>query len=333
MRRLIFSTIGLIVALAIGLTACAQGGETLTIYSGREETLVGPIIEQFQKATGINVAVKYGSSAALALTILEEGENSPADLYYGSDPGSLGALSHLFTRLPDGILGRVAESLRSPEGIWVGLSGRARVIVYNTEKVKPEDLPDSIFGFTDPVWKGRIGWATTNGSFQSMVTAMRLLWGEQKTSQWLEGIQANNPKMYPKNTPIVAAAGAGEIDVGFVNHYYLYRFLQEQGESFPARNYYLKGGDPGATMLVSGAGILTTSKNKEAAEQFLEFMLSTVSQQYFASQTYEYPLVEGVKTHREIMPLDQIELPDIDLSRLTDIEGTLALLRETGVLP
>jgi len=323
----------LIVALAIGLTACAQGGETLTIYSGREETLVGPIIEQFQKATGINVAVKYGSSAALALTILEEGENSPADLYYGSDPGSLGALSHLFTRLPDGILGRVAESLRSPEGIWVGLSGRARVIVYNTEKVKPEDLPDSIFGFTDPVWKGRIGWATTNGSFQSMVTAMRLLWGEQKTSQWLEGIQANNPKMYPKNTPIVAAAGAGEIDVGFVNHYYLYRFLQEQGESFPARNYYLKGGDPGATMLVSGAGILTTSKNKEAAEQFLEFMLSTVSQQYFASQTYEYPLVEGVKTHREIMPLDQIELPDIDLSRLTDIEGTLALLRETGVLP
>ncbi|MFQ5924989.1 MAG: iron ABC transporter substrate-binding protein [Dehalococcoidia bacterium] len=332
MRKWIFSVIGLMVVLSIGLTACTRE-QTLTIYSGRGETLVGPIIEQFQEATGIKVAVKYGSSSAMALTILEEGENTPADLYYGSDPGSLGALSHLFTQLPDSILNQVAEPVRSPEGKWVGLSGRARVIVYNTERVRPEDLPDSIFDFTDPQWKGRIGWPPTNGSFQAMVTAMRLLWGEQKTRQWLEGIQANDPKVYPKNTPIVAAAGAGEIDVGFVNHYYLYRFLQEEGESFPARNYYLKGGDPGVTMLVAGAGILTTSKNKDVAERFLEFMLSPVAQQYFASQTFEYPLVEGVRTHRELVPLDQLELPNLDLSNLSDIEGTLDLLRETGVLP
>ncbi|MEE9198361.1 MAG: iron ABC transporter substrate-binding protein [Dehalococcoidia bacterium] len=323
--------------LLIGLAvfgACGGGaGGDLTIYSGREESLVGPIIEQFREATGIDVGVKYGSNPGLVATIQEEGDNSPADIFFGSEPGALGALEDRLTPLPEALLNRVASSFRSRQGKWVGISGRSRVVVYNTDRLTEADLPASILGFTDPQWKGRIGWAPTNGSFQAFVTALRKLEGEEVARQWLEGIRANNPKTYPKNTPIVKAVSEGEIDVGFVNHYYLFRFIAEEGEDFPARNYYPIGGDPGATVLVAGAGILDSAKNRENAERFLEFMLSTEAQQYFTRETFEYPLVEGVEHHALLVPLSQVQVPDIDLSQLSDLEATLKLLRDTGVLP
>jgi iron(III) transport system substrate-binding protein len=166
-----------------------------------------------------------------------------------------------------------------------------------------------------------------------MVTAMRALWGEDKTLRWLEGIEANDPNVYTKNTPQVAAVAAGEIDVGFVNHYYLFRFLAEEGESFPARNYHPRAGGPGATIMVAGAGILEASKNKEPAEKFLEFLLSTVGQQYFAAQTFEYPLVEGVNTPLVLVPLSEINQPNIPMKDIADLRATQALLRKAGVIP
>ena len=313
--------------------ACRGDDTKLTIYSAREDNLVGPIIKQFREATGLDVGVKYGSNAGLAATIREEGSKSPADIFFGTDPGLLGAMSDIFVKLPDSILDQVPVQFRSREGKWVGISGRARVVVYNTDRLSEDDLPDSILGFTDPKWKGRIGWPPANGSFQAFVTAMRVTLGEEETRRWLEDIQENDPRVYAKNTPIVDAVARGEVDVGFVNHYYLFRFLEDEGESFSARNYHPKGKDVGATMLVNGAGVLATSKKVENAYRFLNFMLSQVGQQYFASQTFEYPLAEGVKTHRLLVPLDEIEIPDVDLSRLSDLKGTQDLLREVGIIP
>lgn len=311
----------------------AEEPETLVVYSGRSESLVGPIIKQFQEASGVEVEVRWGKTAEVAATLLEEGQNTPADIFYAQDPGGLGAVKEILAPLPEDILNRVDPRFRAPEGHWVGISGRARVIVYNTERVDPEDLPDDLWGFTDPEWQGRIGWAPTNASFQTMVTAMRQVWGEEKTRAWLEGILANEPQVYEKNTPVVAAAGAGEIDVGFVNHYYLYRFLQEEGESFSARNYFLPGGGPGSLVMVAGAGALEMSDNKEVAHKFLRFMLSEVAQQYFAAQTFEYPLVEGVRTQRELTPLSGLNTVQIDLADLADLQGTVELLRDVGALP
>ena len=303
------------------------------VYSGRSETLVGPIIDQFRVATGINVSVKYGKTAEVAATLLEEGAGSPADVFFAQDPGGLGAVAGMLTTLPDDILGLVPDWARSPHGKWVGISGRARVVVYNRAAVDEADMPASLTGFTDPSWKGRIGWAPTNGSFQAMVTAMRVLWGEDKSAQWLRGIQANEPQAYPKNTPTVAAAASGEIDVGFVNHYYLHRFLQEQGESFGARNYFMNEGGPGSVVLVAGSGILSTATNRENAEKFLRFMLSKVSQQYFASQTFEYPLIDGVAIDRLLPPLADLTKPTIDMVSLADLKGTQRLLRNLGIIP
>lgn len=312
----------------------AEPGQ-LVIYSGRSESLVDDIIQQFAAVTGIDVQVKYAGTAQLAATLLEEGANSPADVFFAQDPGGLGAVEGMFTALPASVLERVPEWARSPQSKWVGISGRSRTVVYNSERLTAADLPDDMFGFTDPVWKDRIGWAPTNASFQAMVTAMRAEWGEERTREWLEGIQANNPRVYPKNTPQVAAAAAGEIDVGFVNHYYLFRFVTEEGDGFTARNYHPRGGGPGAIVMVAGAGILSSGENPENAQKFVEFMLSPVAQQYFAGQTFEYPLVEGVKSPRAqfLTPLVDIAKPDLTAEDLTDLEGTQALLQATGVLP
>ena len=310
----------------------ADPGE-LVIYSGRSESLVDPIIQQFKGVSGIDVQVKYAGTGALAATLLEEGDNSPADVFYAQDPGGLAAVSEMMTQLPDDIIEMTPEWARSEDGHWVGITGRARVVVFGTDDLTEDDLPDDLWGFTEPEWKGRVGWAPTNGSFQAMVTALRVGWGEERTEEWLRAMLANEVQIYPKNTPQVAAAAAGEIDVGLVNHYYLYRFIAEEGEDFGARNAHLRGAGPGAIVLVSGAGILETAENAENAEAFIRFLLSKVGQQYFAGNTFEYPLVEGVRPSVLLTPLADIEQPDITLADLSDLAGTQALLQEVGALP
>jgi iron(III) transport system substrate-binding protein len=315
-----------------GLPVETEG--SLLVYSGRSESLVGPLLERFRAETGIEVEVRYGSTAEMAATILEEGANSPADLYYGQDAGALGALAKAgrFRILPDDILAQVSDArFRSPEGQWVGTSGRARTVVYNTENVSEADLPDDIFGFCDENWRGRVGWAPTNGSFQAFVTALRVVEGEERARQWLECMIANDVQVYAKNTPIVEATGSGEIDAGFVNHYYLFRFLSEDPD-FPARNYHLRSGDTGAMVNVAGAGILDTAANPIAAEALIRYMLSQTGQGYFNTETTEYPLSANIELNPLLTPLEGIETPDIDLSNLDDLEGTLQLLQDVGAL-
>lgn len=310
----------------------------LVIYSGRSESLVQPIIDQFEAATGVDVQVRYGSTPEMTGVLLEEGANSPADIFYAQDPGGLGAVqaAGLLQPLPETILTLVPERFRAESGEWVGVSGRARVVVYNTQRIADPaaELPADIYDFINPHWSGRIGWAPTNGSFQAMVTGMRAMWGEEKTREWLQGMQANQPRVYEGNTPIVEAVASGEIDAGLVNHYYLYRFLAEKGESFGARNYFLPGGGPGSLIMVSGAGILDSAQNVESAHRFIEFLLSLPGQQYFASQTAEYPVIEGVALPASLPSLAELDAiaPEITLAELADLQGTQDLLIELGII-
>lgn len=308
-------------------------GGSLTIYSGRSESLVDPLIEQFEQDTGIEVAVRYGDTAGMAATILEEGDNSPADLFYGQDAGALGALSKAgrLVKLPDDMLALVEPRFRSPEGTWIGTSGRARVVVYNPERTGEDKLPADIFGFCEPEWRGRVGWAPTNGSFQAFVTAMRVLEGEERTREWLTCMQANEPIFYANNASQVEAVASGEIDAGLVNHYYLYRYLAED-PSYPARNYTLPAGDAGAIVNIAGAGILDTAANPQAAEAFIRYMLSQAGQNYFNTETHEYPLSADIELNPLLTPLENIKTPELDLSDLDDLPGTLELLQELGIL-
>ena len=322
--------------LTVTAAGCSSNGDeskSLVVYSGRSESLIGPLVEDFEELTGAEVTVNYGSTGPLAATLLEEGKNTPADIFFAQDPGGLGAVDDMLTELPSDVLGSVPEWARDPERKWVGTSGRARVVVYNTDALTEADLPDSIEDFARPEWKGRIGWPPTNSSLHAMITGMRSVWGEDRTRVWLEGIVANDPKIYAKNTPTVAATAAGEIEVGFVNHYYLHRFIAEEGESFAARNYYTRAADPGSVILVAGVGLLEESDNQELALQFINFLLSSSGQQFFASQTYEFPLNDQAKPNNLLPAMEDITKPDIDLGDLTDFAGTQELMREVGALP
>ena len=335
----------LVVLASLLLTACApiqtpaqtesSGKATeLTIYSGRNENLVGPLLARYQETSGVTVNVRYGGTAELAATILEEGQNSPADVFFGQDAGALGALSLAgrFTQLPAEILDRVDPRFQSGSGDWVGASGRARVFVYNTEMLSMDELPNDIWELTDPKWKGKVGWAPTNGSFQAFVTAVRVLEGEERAREWLEAMIANDVQVYAKNTPIVEATGKGEVVLGLVNHYYLYRFLAED-PGFQAKNHHPAAGDAGAMINVAGAAVLDTAKDKAAAEAFVAFLLSDEAQIYFSEQTNEYPLVVGIPTTAEgLLPLADVNTPDIDLTDLDDLQGTLELLQEVNAL-
>lgn len=309
---------------------------TLTIYSGRSQTLVHPLLLAFGEQTGIDIRVKYAGSASTAATLLEEGDNTPADVVFMQDPGSLGILADggMLSPIPQATLDKVDPRFCSPAGLWIGTSGRARTIIYNTEAINPEtDLPPSILDFTEPEWRGRVGWAPRNGSFQAFVTALRLTLGEDAARDWLIGMRDNDAVDYPNNVTTVTAAAAGEVDVGFVNHYYLERFLEEHGEGFGARNHYIGNGDPGALVLVAGVGILGASENKDIAVEFVDFLLGAPAQTYFAQEIKEYPVSAGVEPEGDLPPMESLDPPDVDLGNLSDLEGTLDLLRDTDVLP
>lgn len=324
-----------ILILAFSTTTLAAQKGSLVLYSGRSETLVKPIINQFQKETGIKITVRYGNTAQIALAIQEEGDKSPADLFWAQDAGTLGAMTKLgvFATLPDPILRSVPEKFRSRDDTWVATSGRARVLAYAPDRVKKAELPKTIFDLTDPKWKGRIGWAPTNGSFQAFVTAMRLKHGEEKTKDWLTKVKANGALAYPKNTPIIQALAAGEIDIGLPNHYYLLRFKAADSK-YPVAQTFFAEKDVANLVLVAGIGQLKTSRHRLEALEFIEYLLSPRAQQYFTSQVFEYPITDMVIPNERLVSLDELvsRVPDINLQDLGDLEGTLRLLTEVGLI-
>lgn len=343
MRRKL-AVVALTALLALG-AACAADeptneaeeptDETLTLYSGREEELVGPLIEQFEEDSGLSVEVRYGDTADLASQIIEEGERSPADVFWAQDAGALGAVAaeDLFSTLPEVLTGLVPEGFSSPERHWVGTSGRARVLVYNKKNVSEDELPASVLDLTDAEWRGRVGWAPTNGSFQAFVTALRRLRGEDEAREWLEGMKANETQVFEGNSPIVQAVASGELDAGLVNHYYLLELEEEDPDiNDKAGNHFFEDGDPGNLINAAGVGILESTDQPSAASRFVGFLLSRSGEQYFGEETIEYPLQEGAEPDERLTPLDEIGAPEIDLSDLSDLQATLDLLRETEVV-
>ncbi len=329
-----FLLTGLVASLVIcaGCEALSNNPKTLIVYSGRNKKLVSPIIEQAEKDLNLDIDVRYGKTSELAIALLEEGENSKADVFLGQDAGALGALEQkqITSPIPSELLDEVDSRFRSPTGNWVGVSGRARVVDYNTKLVKESELPSSVWELTEPKWRGKVAWAPTNGSFQSFVTAMRVIEGDEKTLEWLKAMKANEVKKYGNNVAIVKALGRGEVDLGLVNHYYLPRFTKDD-PNFPVAHHFTNG-DAGAMINVAGLAILKSTDQPEDAQAFIKYMVSPAAQKYFATETNEYPLAKGVETDSALVPLDKLNPPNIDLSKLDSLEETLKLLEKAGVV-
>ena len=331
--RSTLTTLGLTLAVCGVAAACGSAGdeEGITIYSGRIAPLVGPLIDEIEAREGVDIQTRFGETPQLAATVIEEGDNSPADVFFAQDAGALDALSAegLLMKLPDDVVALVPERFRSPEGEWVGTSARARVIAYG-EGVRRSELPQSVLELTDPRWEGRVGWAPTNGSFAAFVTAMRATLGEERTREWLEGMVANDVQAYDSNIPIRDAVAEGEIDVGLINHYYVAQAKAED-PAYPV-DVHFPPGDLGSMVNAAGVAVLRSTDDRAEAIAFVREMLARPSQEFFAESSFEYPVVSGVPADPGLVPLERIPDPGVDLAQLSDLEGTLELLRDTGAL-
>jgi len=336
MRRQISSMLGRVAALlviALLTASCASDNDTITVYSGRTENLIGPLLDGFADTTGVDVEVRYGQSADLALLISQEGERSPADVFISQSPGAVGFLAGegMLRPLGDQVLSLVDPGFRNNDGLWVGMSGRVRVIVYNSELIDPEDLPESVFDLTDERFRGQVAVAPANGSFQDFVTAMREVHGEEVTLEWLQGLVENDAQTYANNTSIVQAVGRGDVPLGLVNHYYNYRAKAEDPE-VPSENYFFPDTDIGSLLIVTALGVIETTDNPGLADRFAEFMLGEEAQRFFSEQTFEYPLAIGVEPSSELPPLSSIDVATYDFDRLGGgLERTKELIDESGL--
>lgn len=326
-------------AATLGLSACGglsalTGGDVVTIYSGRNENLVGPLLESIQEATGVEVEVRYGGSAELAAQLLEEGEGTDADLFFSQDAGALGALAN------EGRLAPLDASLTAPvidgyvddQGRWVATSARARVIAYNPELAPEVPEMTSIDEILEPEYRGRVGIAPTNASFQSFVTALRVERGEDGAREWLTRLMENEPQIYERNGLILDAVDAGDVALGLINHYYWFEKADEVGmDNLAAEIHFLNSDDPGALINVAGVGILSGAEQAEGAAEVVEYLLSPEGQQYFTDQTSEYPVVDGIELKEGLTPLSELEGSGVDLNQLDSLAETLALLEEVGL--
>jgi iron(III) transport system substrate-binding protein len=308
-------------------TAAAQ--DSLVLYSGRSEDLIAPLLAKFTAETGIAVTARYGASAEMAAAILEEGDNVKADVFLSQDAGALGSLTGQVDvkALPSDLLAQVSPAYQAKDGTWIGVSGRARVLAYNPELVTT--LPTSVFDLTDPGWKGRIGIAPTNASFQAFVTGMRVIKGDQATGDFLAALKTN-AVFYEGNSQILAAIEAGEVAAGLINHYYWFEKAAEVGrENMKSKTAWFAPGDPGN--LVNVAGVSVLSENA-AAITFARWLLSETAQQYFLETTFEYSLTTDVAPDASLPKLSEIGGPEIDLSNLSSLNVTLEMLAKAGLI-
>jgi iron(III) transport system substrate-binding protein len=325
---------GLVVGLlALTTASCSRSGARLVIYSGRTSNLITPLLEQFSEETGIKIDVRYGDSAELALLINEEGDKSPADVFISQSPGAIGFLDakQRLAELGSAVLGEVEPAYRAEDGNWVGLTGRVRTLVYNTEEADRASLPASVLDLTQPAFKGRVAVAPSNGSFQDFVSTLRELVGDEQAASWLEGMAGNDAREYANNTAIVEAVARGEVEMGLVNHYYIARAKAEDATT-PIDTYFFTPNDPGRLLLVTAAGILDTADKTAEANRLIRFLLGAEAQEFFAEETFEYPLASGEAPVGSVPSLDSVAPTTFDLGRLgADLQKTLTMIDESGL--
>lgn len=355
MRR--FLSLALVLVLVASLVGCGGESDDLVVYSGRSKALVDSLVTMYEDETDASVQVKYGSDAQLLSALQEEGDQSPADVFWANTTGALGNAvnSDLLATLPDSVLNQPPRFVPSNQR-WTPVTTRFRVLAYNSDAVSPDDLPETVKNLPRRRGlEGRVGWTPAYSSFQDFATAMRVSEGTEATRAWLRGMKNLNPKSYTSNTPMIRALAAGEIDVALTNHYYVLRLKhggaegeyegEEEGEeeeeeegqpqaSAPVATYRFSERDLGNLALVTGAGVLQTSNQGEEAQQFLQFLLSEKAQSFAANRVNEYPVVSGTEVPEYMVPVDSALTlsPEFDLQRLQEMDPTLDLLRDVGLL-
>jgi len=313
--------------------AQAAQTDTLTLYNGQHAKTTQALVAAFTSSTGIKVDIRKGSSAQLANQIMEEGERSPADVFYSEESPPVAALAEkgLLAKIDGATLKQIMPGYTAIDGTWAGISARCRVVVFNRDMVSESDLPDSVMDMATEVWKDRVGFVPTSGAFQEQIIAIKLIKGRDAALGWLKGLKQYG-RIYNGNKAAMKAVERGDIATALVNNYYWYALADEVGaDKMKAGIHYAGHKDPGALITVSAAGILKTSSKIKAAQRLLAFMVSAAGQDAIVGSVAEYPLRPGIKSPYDLKPFDQLNPPDVSPADLGDAADALALRREAGL--
>ncbi|WP_435349456.1 extracellular solute-binding protein [Haloarchaeobius sp. HRN-SO-5] len=305
---------------------------SITLYSGRGEPLVNTLLEYIESMyDDFEIEPRYESSTTLANEIRTAGDASDADVFFSVNAGALGLLADADRTVapPQDVQEMVPTQYRANDGAWIGTSGRARTIPYNTNALSESDVPTDIFAFPDADFAGEMGWAPGYGSFQGFVTAMRVMNGPEETRAWLRGMLDAGVQRYDDEYIVSRAVANGDLKAGFANHYYIQRILASTPNA-PIGTAFTEN-DAGAIFNVAGACVVDSTSDEELSTNFVRHLLSSEAQEYFATRTFEYPLIPGVNPVGDLPPVDELETPEFDLAQLSDIGPTIDLMREVGI--
>ncbi|GAA1925267.1 iron ABC transporter substrate-binding protein [Nocardioides marmoribigeumensis] len=329
--------IGLVAAVLCSpaLAACGGGDDAdLVIYNAQHEELISVVAKKFEEKTGLKVELRNSDDLGLANQLVAEGKASPADVFLteNSPAMSLVQSKGLLTKLDQKTLDNIPAQYRPSDGTWTGFAARSTVLVYNTDQVKPADLPTSLMDLAEPEWKGKVAFSPTGADFQAIVSAVLHLEGEARTKQWLAGLKANG-EVYDGNNVVLQSVNEGDVETGIIYHYYWYRDQEESGEnSDHSRLHFFGHQDPGAFVSVSGAGVLKGSDHQADAQRFVNYLTSKEGQQVIAdSYALEYTLNPQVDLGRGVKGLADLDPPEVDVSDLNGPE-VVKLMEGAGFL-
>ena len=324
-----------IATLAAALTFSASSFADITVYNGQHKEAAKAVADAFTQETGIKVTLNSAKSEQLAGQLKEEGDKSPADVFYSEQTSPFASLSEagLLEPLSADTIKQTAHKgvPIAPKKDWIALSGRSRVVVYDHTKLSEKDMEKSVLDYATPKWKDKIGYVPTSGAFLEQVVAIVKLKGEKVALNWLKGLKENG-KLYAKNSVALQAVENGEVPAALINNYYWYALAKEKGtENLKTRLYFIRHKDPGALVTYSGAAILKSSKNKEEAKKFVDFLASKKGQEALVAVRAEYPLRTDVTSPFNMEPYAKLQAPVVSATTAQDKEQANKLIEEAGL--
>ncbi len=349
-RNSALAGIALAATAALGLTACGgsttpaatgssdasagAGNGEITVYNAQHESLTKEWIDGFTAETGIKVTMRQGSDTELSNQIIQEGAASPADVFLTENSPAMTQVENadLFADVDEATIAQVPEEFRPSTGKWTGIAARSTVLVYDKNKLTEDQLPTSMLDLANPEWKGKWAASPSGADFQAIVSALLELKGEAATEEWLKGMKENFTA-YKGNSTAMKAVNAGEVDAALIYHYYYYGDQAKTGEnSNNVTPYYFKNQDPGAFVSVSGGGVLKTSKNQEAAQEFLKYVTGKKGQEVLKDGTsFEYAIASDVPANEKLVPIAELQAPTVDPAKLNS-EKVTELMTSAGLL-
>lgn len=326
---------GLLILAALSLAllsvGCSRRPEQLVVYSARNEQLIKPMFDRYMAETGMPVRFVTDDAGPLIERLAAEGANSPADILMTVDAGELwyaadrGLLQPIKSATIDT---NIPASLRDPQDRWVGLSVRARTIVYSTERVKPEELSDYA-ALADQRWKGKLCLRTSKKVYnQSLVAMLIAEYGEAKTESIVKGWVANlATEPFSNDTLLMEAIGAGQCDVGLVNTYYFGRLLREKPD-LPIKLFWADQAANGVHVNVSGAGVTAHAPHQQAAQKFLEWLSMPEAQALFAGLNLEYPASPTVQADAAVLAWGNFKRSPMNVAKAGELQATAVKLMD-----